>query len=262
MERLRAVARATGTGPGLLVPEAAAALAHLDDDPAALVTACRRLVDRHPGVGPMWWLASRVLCAPDPVDEAWRAAGDVEADPTPAAVAAALPDDATVVLVGWPEQAVEGLRPRGDVAALVVSAAGESAGLVRRLAGAGVEAEDVPDAGLAAAVTSADVVLLEASAVGPHHLAAVSGSYAAAAVGRAAGVPVWVVAGVGRVLPAALWEALVARLSRSAAPAWHRGTEMVPLGLCDLVIGPAGAAPAGSAVEWCPVAPELLRPPG
>ena len=76
MERLRSVARATGTGPGLLVPEAAAALARLDGDPAALVTACRRLVDRHPDVGPVWWLASRVLCAADPVDEAWRAAGD------------------------------------------------------------------------------------------------------------------------------------------------------------------------------------------
>ena len=262
MERLRSVARATGTGPGLLVPEAAAALARLDGDPAALVTACRRLVDRHPEVGPVWWLASRVLCAADPVDEAWRAAGDLEADTTAAAVAAAVPEDATVVLVGWPELAVDGLRRRGDVAALVVSAGGESAGLVRRLGAAGTEAEDVPDAGLGAAVASADLVLLEASAVGPDRFAAVAGSLAAAAVGQASGVPVWLVAGVGRVLPGALWGALAARLGRSAAPPWHRATEVVPLACCDLVVGPDGPDPAGEGPRTgCPVAPELLKLP-
>ena len=42
------------------------------------------------------------------------------------------------------------------------------------------------------------------------HVAA--GSHAAAAVAHHAGVPVWVVAGVGRVLPQRMWEALTQRL--------------------------------------------------
>lgn len=263
MERLRAVARTTGAGPAHLAYEAAGALAGLGHDPVAMVTACRRLVERHPAVGPMWWLASRVLCSPDPMEEAWRVATEIEADPTATALAAALPGDATVVLVGWPDVAAESVGRRGDVAVLVVSAGGESAGLVRRLRSAGSEAEDVPDAGLAAAVAGAGLVVVEASGAGPERFVAVAGSHAAAAVARAAGVPVWLVAGVGRTLPERLWAALEAGLDRSAAPAWHRTDEVVPLALCDVVVGPAGARPADEVPtdEDCPVAPELLRPP-
>ena len=249
------MARSAGEGATSLVPEAATALAGLGPDPAGLVTACRRLVERHPGLGPMWWLASRVLCAADPMDEAWNVASAIQADATAALLAATLPDDATVVLLGWPEVAVEGVRRRGDVRVLVVSGGGESAGLVRRLCSAGTEAEDVPDAGLAAAVASADVVLLEALAAGPERFLAVAGSHAAAAVGHATEVPVWLVTGVGRLLPTPLWEALEARLDRSAAPPWHRGHDVVPRHLCDRGIGPVGHD------DVCPVAPELLKPP-
>lgn len=264
MERLRSVARSTGAGPSLLVPEAAGALARLGPDPAALVTACRRLVERHPAVGPMWWLASRVLCAADPVGEAWRVAEEIEADPTWSVVARVVPDDAVAVVVGWPELAADALRRRGDVAVRAVSAGGESAGVVRYLLGAGTEADDVPDAGLGAAVASAGLVLLEAWAAGPERFAAPAGAHAAAAVGRAAGVPVWLVVGAGRGLPAALWGALEAQVQRSAAPPWRRGVELVPLALCDRVVGPDGSRPpGGSGTDGsCPVAPELLRLPG
>ncbi|MGH9208547.1 MAG: hypothetical protein ACRD1G_18670, partial [Acidimicrobiales bacterium] len=61
IERLRYVARADGAGPSALVRAAAGALAGFSGEPVALVTACRRLVDRHPAVGPMWWLAARVM---------------------------------------------------------------------------------------------------------------------------------------------------------------------------------------------------------
>lgn len=261
MERLRSVARSSGAGTSPLVAEAAGALAGLGPDPVALVTACRRLVERHPGVGPMWWLASRVLCAPEPTAEAWRAAAEIEADPTPSLVAAAVPDEVTAVLLGWPELTVDGLRRRGDVDVLVVSAGGESAGLARWLRSAGTEVEDVPDAGLGAAVAQSGLVLLEASAVGPERFVAPTGSHAAAAVGRAAGVPVWLVAGVGRALPERVWRALETALERSSAPAWHRDVEVVPLSLCDVVVAPGGAraGDAAPAPDGCPVAPELLR---
>lgn len=262
MERLRSVARAEGAGPGLLVREAAGALAGLGGDTVSLVTACRRLVERHPAAGPVWWLASRVLCSADPVGEAWRAAAEVEADATPAVLAAALAENATVVLVGWPEQAVDGVCRRGDVGVLVVSSDGESSGLSRRLRAAGTQVEDVSDAGLAAAVAGCDVVVLEATALGPARFAAAPGSHAAAAVAGATGVPVWLVAGVGRAVPDRLWASLEARLEGSSAPAWVRADELVPLALCDAVVGPDGlrSATDGPPPVDCPVAPELLKP--
>lgn len=262
MERLRSVARATGAGPGVLVQEAAGALTALGDDPAGLVTACRRLVERHPAVGPMWWLASRVLCAPGPAAEAWRASAEMEADPTPATLCAAVPDDASVVLVGWAEQAVEGLRRRGDVEILLVSGGGEAAGLAHRLRGADLRVHEVGDAGTGAAVADADLVVLEAGAVGPEWFVAAPGSRAAAAVARAAGLPVWALAGTGRVVPARLWRALEARLARTALPAWERSEELVPLALCDRLVGPAGLRSPfeDDGQVACPVAAELLKP--
>lgn len=263
MERLRSVARAEGAPPGLLAREAAGALAGLGPDAMALVTACRRLVERHPSAGPVWWLASRVLCAADPVAEAWRAAADLDADRTSAALTAALPEDATVVLLGWPEQVVGAVTHRGDVEVLVVSGNGTSSGLSRRLVAAGTRAQDVPDAGVATAVAAADVVVLEATAAGPQRFVATPGSHAAAAVGRTASVPVWLAAGVGRVLPQPLWAALEARLEASPAPAWARPAELVPLSLCAEVVGPGGplaVAEVGPAAE-CPVAVELLKRP-
>jgi hypothetical protein len=102
-------------------------------------------------------------------------------------------------------------------------------------------------------------VLLEATALGATGLVAVAGSAAAAAVGRQAGVPVWVVAGEGRVLPDLLWEAVTSRLA-VAGPAWERDEEIVPLAWVDAVMGPSGvASPQDAAARpTCPPAPELV----
>jgi translation initiation factor 2B subunit (eIF-2B alpha/beta/delta family) len=245
----------------LLARESAGALATFTEDPQALVTACRRLVDRHLTAGTVWWLAARVLAAADPSSEAWRAAEEIEDDPTSQVVAAALPEDATVVVVGWPEQAGDALRRRADVEALVIDAGGEGEGFSRRLRNADVEAVDVPDSGVGAAVAESDLVLLEASALGPDGFVAPCGSRAAAAVAQHAGVPVWVVAGTGRVLPARLWQALVQRLDAAEEEAWDRADEVVPLDLADTVYGPLGPSPAFDAPKRadCPVAPELLK---
>lgn len=261
IERLRSVARAQGAGPSLLVREAAGALAGFGSEPAGLVTACRRLVDRHPAVGPMWALAARVLSAAEPTAEAWRVADEVEGDRTPASLGAVLPEEATVVVLGWPEQTAEALRRRGDLEVLLVDCGGEGRGLCQRLRAVGVECSEVPDAGLGAAVAEADLVLLEASAAGPDGFVAASGSRAAAALARSSDVPVWVVAGEGRALPAALWEALRLRLDGAGGQPWERPQEIVPLALCDEVVGPAGLqAPLETAARAdCPSVPELLK---
>ena len=103
IERLRAVARASSISPALAVRETAAAISAVASDPYALVTAGRRMIDRHPTSAPLWWFASRVLTAPDPRVEARRAAAEIAEDDTPLELAHALPDGARVCVLGWPE---------------------------------------------------------------------------------------------------------------------------------------------------------------
>lgn len=258
------MARAQGEGPSLLVREAAVGLAGLGSDPLGTVTACRRLVDRHPTVAPLWCLAARVMASAEPRAETRRVAEEMAADATSDVLAARLPDCATVVVLGWPEQVGEALRRRGDVEALVVDCAGEGHALSRHLRGAGVSAALVPDTGVGAAVVAADVVALEASALGPHGFVAASGSRAAATVARHRGVPVWVAAGQGRVLPGRLWEALVARVERGHGKPWEGPEEIVPLNLADHVVRPAGlrSPPEAAGEPDCGVVPDLLRPLG
>lgn len=260
IERLRFVARASGAPQELLVRETAAALSGLGMDPQGLVTSCRRVVDRHVSSGPLWWLCSRLLTATDPRREGFAAADEVGSDATPTALGRALPDDAVVCVLGWPEQIGEALVRRGDVEVLVVDVAGEGRGLARRLARLDTAVIEVPVAGLGAAAAAADLVLLEASAVGPGGAVCVAGSRAAAAVGRHAGRPVWLVAGVGRVLPAPTWDALTRRLADECDP-WLADDELVPLDLVDRLCGPAGPEPVDDGVtrSTCPVAPELYR---
>jgi hypothetical protein len=259
IERLRYVARASGADHGLLVRETAGALASLGFDPPGLVTACRRIIDRHPASGPLWWLSARVLTAEDPVAEAWRAADEIADDCTPSELAHAIPDEATVAVLGWPEQVGEALPRRGDVDVLVIDALGEGSGLVRRLQRSDVDAIDVPMSGLGAAVADSDLVVLEASAFGPTGFVGVAGSRAAAAVARHAQIPVWVVAGIGRLLPARMWDALVRRLEDDMP--WEADDDIVPVDLVDVIVRPSGACAVADALRRidCPVAPELYR---
>jgi len=201
-----------------------------------------------------------VLTAADPSAEIYEASGEIEADTTAAELAHLLADDATVVVLGWPDEIGESLPRRGDLHVLVVDVAGEAYGLVARLERCEVEASEVPVQGLGAAILAADVVLLEASAVGPEACLAVVGSRAAAATARQAGVPVWLVAGVGRLLPASMWEPFIAGALPPVAP-WEADDEVVPLDLIDAVIGPWGRLSVPDALRRtdCPVAPELFR---
>ena len=277
IERLRWVARAPEGDVSLAAAEAAAALAEFADDPAGLVIACRRLIERRPACAPLWWVASRVLCALDPGVEADQAAADLERDPTPGLLAGELPGG-TVAVAGWPEQAASALRLRArgygpsepGVDRVVVVGAGRSGGpggsgvspggsvwrLVDWLESAGVDARLVAADQAAKAGRRAVLVLLEAHAAGPAGFLADPGSEALARAARGAGRPVWLVAGVGRRLPGPLYDALLAR------PGATGGLETLPLDLVDEVAGPGGlAAPGAAPPPACPVAAELLRFP-
>jgi hypothetical protein len=262
IEHLRYVARATGADPTVLVLETAQALTGvLRVEPAGLVPACRRLIERHLTVGPVWWMAARVLTAADPVAAAHAASRAMEADPTTTLLAQELPDDITVTVVGWPDLAGAALRRRGDLEVLVADAGGEGPILARRLDQAGTTAVVVPDGGVAAAVVVSDLVLVEATAAGPGGILASLGSHSAAAVAASRGAPVWAVVGEGRTLPGPLWDSLLRRLDENPAEPWDRAVELVPVALLTETVGPAGRAAPGESLSQstCPAAPELLR---
>jgi hypothetical protein len=261
IERLRYVARSSGADPAVLVREAAGGLLGLGVDPSGIVTACRRIVDRHPTVGPLWWLAARVLTAPDGRTEARRSAAEIAGDTTGDVLADALADDARVCVLGWPSIAGDVLARRGDCSAFVVDVLDEGSGLVRRLQRADVEVDEVGPSGLGAAVRASTVLLLEASAIGPTGALVVAGSLAAASVARVAGVPVWLIGGVGRLLPGRMWEALVDRVD-DMGERWELEDDIIPLDLIDMIVGPLAAESAAAALARtdCPIAPELFRP--
>jgi hypothetical protein len=260
IERLRYVARSSGGDQRMLVRETATAIAGLDLDPSGLVVACRRIVERHPTSGPLWWLCSKVVTSQSPFREAWGFADHIEEDPTANQLVDLLPDGVTVCVVGWPDLAGEALIRRGDISARVVDANDEGNALVRRLQRADIDSEEVPAAGTAAAVISADLLMIEAVAAGPDGALCALGSHAAAAVAYCAEVPVWLVAGRGRRLPEAMWNAMLHRLD-TAGDGWNHEVERVPLAMVSAIVGPDGLSDADSAglAAECPMAHELLR---
>jgi hypothetical protein len=260
IERLRYVARASGVPQSILVREAAGALLSFSREPHGLVTACRRMISRQPGSGPLLWLASRVLSSGDPGSELRACLDQLDTDQTARELRYALPDGASVAVLGWPEAAGKALPARGDLEVLVIDVLGEGSGLVQQLWDDDVDAADVTVGGLGAAVAEADLLLLESPAIGPDEFLAVAGTRAAAAVAAHQGIPIWLVGGVGRQLPAPLWGALRDQVAHDEP--WEYDEELVPLDLVTHVVGPDGPLEVAAALQQvdCPVAAELLRP--
>lgn len=265
IEHLRYVARASGADPAVVACEAAEALVQMARiQPAGLLPACRRLIERHLAAGPIWWVSARMLRSEDPVAAGRLSVSELENDRTSEHLADVLPDSATVVIVGWPDVVTDALRRRGDLEVLVVDWNSEGDQLVRRLRDRDFQVELVPESGAAAAAVVADLVVVEAQAAGPTGLLAVPGSMAAAAVATHQQIPVYAVTGVGRVLPAQLWDALLAALDESGVEPWERHVEVVPGDFVSRVVGPEGPSPAaeGLAAATCPAAAELFRMAG
>ena len=233
MERLRYVARA-GTVPMVpLLREAATALVYFADDPMSLLTACRRLLDRRGDCGPLVWLAARMLTGLDPRQEAQAAVDALEADPTVEELDGEFSFGSAVLAVGYSEAVASVLDGRPDL---------------RRL--------DPADPDSAA---GADCVLFGSDCMGPGEALVDAEAVSAAEAAHASGVPVWLVAGVGRALPERMWELLSA----------HRQPDDPALGGLEVldvrrfvtrVATPAGLrSPADAARQSdCPVVPELF----
>lgn len=265
IERLRWAARNDGDGPRLAGLTAARALGGFNGDPAGLVTACRRLVQRQPAMGPVWWVTARMLVTPDvPYVEADLIEDLITDDPTGEEIAyfldGLIPGESTILLIGPPWYSGEALTRRGDITVLAVDTP-VGYGLARALNNADVDAISVRDAGIGAAAAASDVILIDATAVGPEGVIAAAGARSAAAVGKTAGRHVVVAAGEATVLPARMWEAMYAALDKDDDP-WDAEYEFVPLDLIETMVGPTGAMDPARAVTRadCPIAAELLRP--
>lgn len=230
IERLRMVARADWAPPEVLAAEAAWALADLAvDEPYALLPACRRLLERHPGCGPLWWAAARILCAGDAVAEAERCGDELDRDRTADVLADALDEAGRAVRHGGVAEVAT-----AQVVVVVATALGGTGG----------------DEGDGMVVDPDDMGLLEAA--------------------RCLEVPVWVEAGVGRVLPPRLWLAASQQLTQrpvrhrglDAAPQSHgaRGAQLTDLAGVAMVAGPGGVQPPAAALQssTCPEPPELV----
>lgn len=261
IEHLRFIARSSGADQRVLVHETASALRALGDDPAGLLVSCRRIVERHPTSGAMWWFAATVLASAEPRSACRAAAALVTDDLTPLVLAEALPEGARVCVIGWPDLVGEALLSRGDVEVLAVDSLDQGSAFVHRLERSEVAAEVVEPGGVAAAVLSADLVLLEALAASPDEILAAPGSRAAASVAYCAGVAVWMAVGCGRVVPAAAFGSIVERVLDVRQP-WCAEAEVVPLALATDVVRHDGRRPADQAplVAECAAVPELLRP--
>lgn len=258
-ERLRAIAR-HGGDDRLLVAEAADCLGEFDDDPAALVVTCRRLLHHHPERAPLWWLCARVLAAPEPSEAAWDAEALVRDDHTADRLSGLLPfpADHPVAVLGWPAATGDALALRPDLEVLVIRDEHHGGGDERwraRLARSDASARPVDL--VEAIALEPSHLLVEVVGTGRDELLVAEGTSEAIATLARPGLVLWMVAGVGRVLPARLFEAMV----RTLGDVEEHGLELLDVQAADRIAGPTGLVRPEhlSRRVDCPVAPELLR---
>jgi hypothetical protein len=258
IEHLRHVARARNVDAATLVHETAVAMSAMRFDPDALVVACRRVVQRQADCGPLWWFASRLLCAGDPEESIWDLVAEISDDETPRHLARQMPDDATVVVIGGGDQLVDGLVRRGDLRGLCVDSHHSGTAVLRRLERAEVACEPVAPEGLGGAIAAASLVLIQTPAASTSRALGPAGSLAASLVARQHATPVWLVTPVGTVLPDQYLEYIIECTVDTDRP-WEAEFELIGLDLIDSVVTPDGVVAPDDLASGCPFAPELLR---
>lgn len=254
-ERLRYLARwSEDDGPELL-SEAADCLAAFDGDPAGLVVACRRLLAHHPESATLWWLCSQVLAAPDAVDASWSAWQAFTEDATASRLASALPfpHDDPVAVLGWPDVTAAAFAERPDLDVVAIRGRESGEQLSRRLRRAELAVRVVGEHELLALRPSH--LLIETGAAGGGVARVPLGAVDLADAARSHGTKVWLVAGMGRVLPDRLFQSLTRAVDDTTE------VDVLPAERVDQLVGPMGLeSPAGlTRRSDCAVAPELLR---
>jgi len=257
-ERLRSVTR-RNVDDDRLAAAAADALAGFADEPASLVVACRRVLAHHRAHGALWWVCSRILAAADPAAAAHLAERELEADRTGDRLGASLPllDEGEVVtVVGYTGTVDDALLERFDLVTMAVRVDGDDpfAALRRRRSDHAVRVVDSWDPVLEHTAR----LLVSATAIGPERALVPAGATEVLDLIGMGAREVWLVGGVGRVLPARVYEMIVSSLGPESE------FEEISMQRFDRVAGPRGLerpADATARVD-SPVVPELLRPLG
>ena len=266
IEHLRYVARATGADPVSLVNETAQALRGLRSEPAGLVLAARRIVERHPTCAPLWWLCASVLAAGEPFEKARELSAQIDADETTNHLVDALPADATVCIVGWSPTALEAIARRGDCRAIIVDSFGTGDAAVNALERLDIDVQGVTLEHAAIGVQMSDVVIIDALGCGGTEVLSVGGSHAVAALAYCENKPAWTVTRRGTRLPIELWTAMKLA-NRDADAPWRSDVDVIPRQLLGRIIGPTGISEvdintaqnkAQNFVGECPASTEML----
>jgi hypothetical protein len=252
-----------------LASEAADALAGFASDPASLVVACRRVLAHHPAHGALWWVCARILAAPDPVAAAREAERTLDADRTSERLAATLPlvdEDEIVAVVGWPHAVDRALAERMDLPVLAIRVDGVDPvyDVRHRTTDRNVRIVDQWDPTL----TGIARLLVPAAVIGPQTALVPAGVGAVLDEIAARVDEVWLVGGVGRVLPVRMFDAARAAVDAVESDAYGELDDLPPepcaITRFDRIAGPRGIEPPADAASRtdCPVVPELLRPLG
>jgi hypothetical protein len=260
IEHLRHVARARGVDAISLARETAIALGSLHADRANLVIACRRIVERHPDAGPLWWLCSHLLTAEDPTQTAWTMVDRFDDDPTPQVIASVVPGGTVVLTIGWPATGGAALMRCDDVTVWCVDSNHEASAFMQRLERLDVACEPISIEYLGRAALQADVVMIDALAASTSRVIAPIGSHVLAAVANSVGTPVWLAVGLGRRLPPEYIDEIAIRLTDQTS-LWDVLVDDLPIGLATHVVSSGGISDRviDALRADCPFAPELLR---
>lgn len=253
IEHLRYLARAGYADAPELVAETASALRHLGADPANLLLTCRRIVEKHPACGPLWWLCAELLTALEPRDTIRRCVDRVRDDATPSHLAGhlatRLPDGGMIVVNGWSWEIATALVSSYGFEACVVDGDNGADHMVRVLERNDVVAHLVEPQRAAAAVGECDAVVVSASFTGPDVAWSPVGSTQLAAAAYCSGIEVVLTTPVGTRLPRTFVDSIVRLVDDDTrGEAWHRDVEAVSLAVVTTLVGPSGVEDAATSL--------------
>ena len=271
IEHLRYLARAGQVDAPDLVLETASALSGLVLDPASVVVTTRRIVERHPLCGPLWWLCAHVVTASEPYRALHDCVEQVHADRTAEHLAGEIADGALVCVDGWSFDVAHALAIAGATSGVEVCVVDGDNGadhMIRVLERLEIPSYLVNSSNGAIAASNADVVLLSACATGSTVAWSSAGSLSLASAAYCAERPVLLSASMGSRLPDALYAGIVQDLDRQISQRrlvqpWHRDASEVPFGLCKAIVSSDGvhevqALSLHGLAAQCPPAVELL----
>ena len=198
----------------MIAVEAAEALAGLGHAAQALVPSCRRLLEAHAACGPLWWVSARMIVAEDPRVAAYSAVSMLEDDQTIEELAASFPAGSSVVIPAQRDLA-DAVDLRPDLSVTVVGTPYRLNRVFGRMTDlrevVGIDQHDL-EAGHDQ-LPEADVIVLEALAAGPSGVLVDPDQAVLLDLAERFGIACWVMVGVGRLLPTALFEEVCRRVA-------------------------------------------------